>query len=104
MAKNLALPWYNRQDWSRLQQLFVERDCMPPHYDIWKQRALRAERRYLKKGYEVVRVTVTPQDLQAWCSRSGRAIDLNARHEFAWEKMAEVQRPKDAGTRKMSVG
>ena len=62
MAKNLALPWYHRQDWSRLQQLFVERDCMPPHYDIWKQRALRAERRYLKKGYEVVRVTVTPQD------------------------------------------
>jgi hypothetical protein len=93
MAKKLALPWYDRQDWTRLHQLFVERDCMPPEYDTWKERALRAERRYRKKGYQVVRVPITPQDLQSWCSKSGRAITLNARHEFAWERMAENRRP-----------
>lgn len=90
MARNLALPWYDRQDWTRLHQLFVERDCTPLNYDTWKERALRAERRYRKKGYQVVRVPITPQDLQTWCSKFGRAITLNARHEFAWEKMAET--------------
>ncbi|MGE0153218.1 MAG: hypothetical protein AB7R90_11425 [Reyranellaceae bacterium] len=91
MARYLALPWYDRQDWSALHELFVERDSMPFDYDTWKQRALRAERRYRKKGYEVVRVTVTPQDLQAWCRRSGRAINLNARHEFALERMGTLR-------------
>jgi len=87
MTKNLALPWYDRQDWKSLHRLFVERDCIPENYDVWKQRALRAERRYRKKGYGVVRIAITPNDLQAWCLRAGREIDLNARHEFAVEKL-----------------
>jgi hypothetical protein len=90
MSRNLALPWYHRQDWSALHALFVEREYLPSNYDLWKQRALRAERRYAKKGYRVIRVTVTPHDLEAWCSSVGKPVSLNARYEFAIERMTQT--------------
>ena len=89
MAQHLPLPWYHRQDWGALHEMFVERETTPSDYDIWKQRALRAERRYRKKGYAVVRVVVTPEDLRRWCAQAGYAVTLNARHEFARMKMSD---------------
>lgn len=103
MTKNLALPWYHRQDWTELRELFVERDCIPADYDVWKERALRAERRYRKKGYDVTRVTVTPNDLRAWCCDTGREIDLNARHEFAAAKLGKISALAAAATVAMAT-
>lgn len=94
MAINLPLPWYDREHWPSLHHLFVERDFLPAAYDIWKQRALRAERRYAKKGYEVVRVKITPEALEAWCAANKRPVTLNARHDFAQERLTAMRSPR----------
>ena len=94
MAKHLALPWYDREHWLTLHKLFVERESMPIGYDLWKQRALRAERRYTKKGYRVVRVRITPEALETWCADIGCAVTLNARHAFAQQSLAARRTPQ----------
>jgi hypothetical protein len=83
LPPSVALPWYEREDWPILHQMFLERDAVSESYDVWKARAVEAEARYVAQGYDVVRVIVRPESLLEWCSRHRRRIDLRARHDFA---------------------
>jgi hypothetical protein len=38
----------------------------------------------------VVRVTILPEPLLAWCQANNRTIDLRARHDYAQELLARM--------------
>jgi hypothetical protein len=85
-ARAIGVPWYVRQDYSRLLAIMEDADVLPPRYDQWLQRAERFERDRLREGQIVVRAIIDPQNFPAWCAARGLNVDAKGRAAFAGEE------------------
>ena len=78
----VGIPWYRRNDYSRILKVMIDSDNLSPTYDEWEKRAKHAERQYSARA-KVYRVEIRPEKFVAWCAERGLNVDADARIKFA---------------------
>lgn len=74
-AKKRAITWFDREAYSKFAHLLRGTFDFPPDYDEWNRLSEAAERYWISRGFQVIRVTVDPEGFSAWCS--GRFVQPN---------------------------
>ena len=85
-----ALPWYYRQDYPALLELFSDPDKLPATYDAWLERAEGVERQFKRVGFGVARIWIRPIPFEAWCRERNVSPDQAARLTFANEAARDL--------------
>lgn len=62
----VAMPWYGREDFSRLWELAHDRDEMPSSYEVWHRNALAVVNAWLAWGRALEIVTIRPDEFLVW--------------------------------------
>lgn len=79
----VAMAWYRREQWLLLRAMSADADKLEPDYQSWLAFALRQIRDLESKGIRVQKIEVEVGALSRWCESEGRAMDGEARAEFA---------------------
>jgi hypothetical protein len=80
-----AIPWYTKETYSRLLEIFEDRDKLPDTYGEWLS-AAQALRKHLEtSGKVVVAVHIDPYKFTVWCLAQGMKRDADARNAFITE-------------------
>lgn len=84
-----AMAWYAEEDWERLREVSADAETLEDNWEEWKEHAIDEIERLREAGYEVRRIEVDPDELQAWCSVYDRPVDGHARSVYATSQMRE---------------
>jgi hypothetical protein len=79
----VAVGWYDAVQWARLKQVAVDAANLDDSFEAWKRNAEGFERELRRKGIEIQRVHIDVDSLIAWCRSRNKAIDGEARSEYA---------------------
>lgn len=80
-----GISWYERENYAACREVMVDKDILPPNYDIWRKRAEAQEEKAKVAGFRVVRVLLDADTFVAWCNARGMDVDGKARQRFASE-------------------
>jgi hypothetical protein len=84
----VGLAWYRAEDWSTLKAMVADGDQF--HHDSyasWLAQGEKVERRLRKQGHVVKRIYIEPGVFRAWCLLKGLPMDVNARTQYASERV-----------------
>jgi hypothetical protein len=84
-ARRIGLPWYRREDYSRLREMMSDRHNLAPTYDQWLAAAENNESVGRQAGLEIVRVMIEPEAFARWCAEKGMEPGSAARKGYAAE-------------------
>lgn len=79
----VAMAWYRREQWPLLRAISADADKLEPDYQEWLTFALGQIRDLESKGIRVQKIHVEVGALSRWCESEGRALDGEARAEYA---------------------
>lgn len=85
-----AMVWYKKEDWDRLQEIFVDSHLLPKSYDDWLNRAEEMKEKVQNQGDAVIKVFIDPETFPEWCEKKGLQMDAEARSTLAIE-VAQAQ-------------
>jgi len=85
-AYTVALPWYEREDFSRLWELAHDHDQMPRDYDVWHAAALQVIHAWLARGRALQIITIKPDEFIAWLQEKGLPNTAATRLKFVEDK------------------
>lgn len=85
MAVVVGIPWYRREDWERLMEIFEDADILHDTFEDWRKDAGNTEGSLRRQGQIVVRAYIDPEAFPDWCRAKGVGIDAQARAQFASE-------------------
>lgn len=85
-----GIPWYRKEDYVRLKNLFIDGHDLPLTFDEWQQQAQDLFDGLKSKGHIVEKVYIEPDPFTDWCLRRGLDINANARVNFANEFVARI--------------
>jgi hypothetical protein len=83
MQMPIGFPWYRREVYQDLRQLFVDGDRLPAAYDQWLQTAQSGASQIEAQGGKIVKVYVDPRHFNYWCQKRQLPMDFRARQQFA---------------------
>jgi hypothetical protein len=89
-AKQVALPRFQREHWSRWLQIADDRDVWPATFDDWQREAVDRAARLSRAGLEIVWIDLEPESLSAWCQSRGYSNDAESRNRFAAEQVGNI--------------
>lgn len=81
----VGIPWFRREDWPTLREVFVDADKLHAKWDDWQRAAIDLEYRIKQSGKRVVRAEIRPEPFAAWCAKLGIPVDAAARTRWANE-------------------
>lgn len=81
--KYLGFPWFERKDYNKLLNIFVDSQLMPKTYDEWLTFAKEGIDRLNNDGVNVKIVNIDPATFSDWCKENGLNFDGKARIAFA---------------------
>ena len=81
----VGIPWYRREDWDGLLELFADADKMHDSYDDWLETAIETEEHLRSAGLTVERIVIDADEFSGWCALRGLALDADARSGYAAE-------------------
>jgi hypothetical protein len=79
----VAMAWYRRDQWALLRAVSADGPSLEPTYDEWIIFANKQVRELEAKGFRVHKIEVELAALSKWCEKEGRAVDGDARAEYA---------------------
>jgi hypothetical protein len=79
----VALAWYRREQWALLRAESTDADKLEKTYDEWLAFASEELRKLEARGLRVYKIDVEMGALKRWCESEGRAVDGEARAEYA---------------------
>jgi hypothetical protein len=79
----VALAWYRREQWALLRAESADADKLEKTYDEWLAFASEELRKLAARGIRVCKIDVEVGALMQWCESEGRAVDGEARAEYA---------------------
>lgn len=79
----VAMAWYRREQWPLLLAVSADADKLEPTYEEWLAFASRQIRDLESRGIRVQKIDVELGALTRWCQSEGRAVDGEARAEYA---------------------
>jgi hypothetical protein len=85
---DVAVGWYDAAQWAKLKQVAVDADQLDDSHEQWRRNAENLERGLRHKGIEIRRVPIDVDSLVAWCRARNRALDGEARSQYAAELAA----------------
>jgi len=79
----VGIPWYRRDQYTRILRIMTDRDRLPAAFDAWEERAKQAEAHIKAAGKPCHRVYIDPDKFSAWCVIRGLNVDAEARMKLA---------------------
>ena len=77
------MAWYRREQWALLRAIAADADKLEQTYDEWLAFASGKLRKLEASGLRVHKIDVEIGALRRWCGSEGRAVDGEARAEYA---------------------
>uniref|UniRef100_A0A9E8CJB0 Uncharacterized protein n=1 Tax=Bosea sp. NBC_00436 TaxID=2969620 RepID=A0A9E8CJB0_9HYPH len=78
----IAMPWYEREDFSQLWELAHDRDEMPSDYETWHRNAVAVMNAWLARGRALEIVTIKPAEFLAWLRETGLPNTADTRRRY----------------------
>jgi hypothetical protein len=79
----VAIAWYRRDQWELLRAMSADGQSLEQTYDEWIAFASKQVRDLEAKGFRVHKIELELNALTRWCESQGRAMDGDARAEYA---------------------
>jgi hypothetical protein len=79
----VAIAWYRQEQWPLLRAVSADGDQLETTYDEWHAFATQQVHALEARGIRVQKIEVDVAELTQWCEREGRAVDGDARAEYA---------------------
>ena len=87
-ATVVGIAWYRAESYPRITALMADGASFPKSYDSWRQKAVRMEREFARRGSLTTRVDVDPAAFEVWCRSRNLPPDSAARGRFVDESVA----------------
>jgi hypothetical protein len=84
-ARKIGLPWYQREDYSRIRTMMSDPHNLAPTYEQWLAAAENNESVGRQAGLDIVRVMIEPDAFARWCAEKGVEPGSAARMDYAKE-------------------
>lgn len=97
--RGVVVPWFTAESWVRLRQVADDRPTLDDTFAEFERRAGSRFDALVAAGHPLEKLVLSVDDvdrLAAWCRRSGRPLDGEARSAYAAMTMA--RRDQHAGT------
>lgn len=91
-AYTVAMPWYEREDFSQLWELAHDRDEMPSDYDTWHRDAVAVMNAWLARGRALEIVTIKPDEFLAWLAETCLPNTADTRRRYV--EMCAIAQPR----------
>ncbi len=85
----VGVGWYTPEAWEKLRAIAEDPDTLDTTYKEWLQQAKHTCRMLKQKGFHVLKVHLDIDELAAWCTEHGLAVNGGARARFIAEKVHE---------------
>jgi len=82
----VGVGWYRPEQWQRLLEISSDRDRLEGTHEEWLESARRVFNRLKREGLPVVKMEVDVEDMLAWCSKNGLAVNGESRAKYVTEK------------------
>jgi hypothetical protein len=82
----VGVGWYRSEQWERLVEISSDRDRLEDTHEEWLENASRAFDRLKREGLPVVKMEIDVEDLLAWCTKNGLAVNGESRAKYVLEK------------------
>lgn len=82
------MPWYEREDFSRLWELAHDREDMPSDYETWHRNAIAVMNAWLARGRALEIVTIKPAEFLIWLQESGLSNTAETRRRYVESRAA----------------
>lgn len=79
----VGFAWYRREEWEQWLKEVPDLDRWESCFEEWKRGASRTLRDLRRTGANVRKVEVRTAEFRAWCRVQNRAMDSQARAEYA---------------------
>ena len=86
----IAMAWYRADQWSLLRAVSTDREELEGTYAEWLATASRQVRELQARGLQVRKIDVEVAALVRWCNSQGRAVDGEARAEYAGHGLGQA--------------
>ncbi len=84
----VGIAWYRAESYPKITALMADGASFPKSYDSWRQKAVRMEREYARRGSLTTRVDVDPVAFDDWCRSRNLSPDSAARGRYVDETVA----------------
>jgi hypothetical protein len=88
-ARRIGLPWYRREDYSRIREMMADRHNLASTYETWLAAAENNETVGRQAGLHVTRILIEPEAFAQWCAEKGMEPDSAARRDYVAEKHSQ---------------
>jgi hypothetical protein len=88
--KICSIPYYREDEYKHLQDLSDDKDTFSISFQEFAKITESKHEEMERKGFQVVKVVVTVEELAAWTKARGLRIDAESRTRFALEKLKEM--------------
>ena len=88
--RRIGLPWYSREDYSRIRDMMIDRHNLAPTYDAWLAAAENNENVGRQAGLQISRTMIEPETFAKWCREKGLEPDSAARIKYVAEMGAQT--------------
>ncbi len=78
-----GIPWYEREDFPALLELFTDSQNLHDTYDEWLVDAEMVKKKIESQELTVVKARIRPDEFKKWCEEQDMAPDAKARSRFA---------------------
>jgi len=82
----IAFCWYQPDEWEKLKVVASDPEILDDTYKEWKSNANSAISKIGAEGHDVVKVSISVDELVNWCKANYFEIDISARSRFAAHK------------------
>ena len=89
---HVGIPWYRREDYQRLIEIFEDGEAFSNSFDGWLEAAEQFERNAKKNGIVPVRALIDPDEFPVWCRANNLRVDGEGRKRFASETAHQIAR------------
>ncbi len=81
--QGIGIPYFSEAEWTKAKRLMADAHTFHDTYAEFTQRVAQAERELRAKGVATVRVPLNVDTFIAWCGKTGRKVDSQARAAYA---------------------
>ena len=84
------MAWYRPDQWPLLRAVSADGASLEETYEEWLAFASQQLRELQARGLQIRKIDVEVAALVRWCNSQGRAVDGEARAEYARQGLAQV--------------
>ena len=84
----IGIAWFNENDWKEWKK--ISEDELEKNYEDWLIEASLSKSKLEEEGYDIKKVTITPDNFKSWCKRNNKKLDSSSRSEYVSELLEKA--------------